>query len=131
MENNEIKLDDITNVDTRREEKKSNKADGAIEILSSGEDSKAGKDKKIKKSKKKKARKEKKKKVIHSYFYISSCFIFNDIKRSNFFQKKRKKGKDSENSATVSEESSAEDQTKKLKSVLKQNITYPSSSTGR
>ncbi|XP_076671028.1 uncharacterized protein LOC143370176 isoform X1 [Andrena cerasifolii] len=105
VENNEIKIDDVSNTDARKEDKKNIKADGAVQLLSSDEDTKDGKkDKKLKKSKKKKSKKEKKK-------------------------KKRKKGKESEHSASASENSGAEEQTKKLKSVLKQNVAYPSSST--
>lgn len=106
VENNEIKIDEVSNTDVKKEEKKNNKMDGVTEALSSDENSKDGKkDKKAKKSKKKKTKKEKKKK------------------------KKRKKGKDSENSASPSEDSGTEEQAKKLKSVLKQNVAYPSSST--
>ncbi|XP_076243350.1 uncharacterized protein LOC143184774 isoform X2 [Calliopsis andreniformis] len=103
VENNEIKIDEIPKTDTKCDDKKNSKEDGTVQVLSSDEDGK--KDKKLKKSKKKKSKKEKKKK------------------------KKRKKGKDSENSASLSEDSGTEEQTKKLKSVLKQNVAYPSSST--
>lgn len=79
MENNEIKIDEVTNVDTKKEEKKSNKVDGTVEILSSEEDSKDGKkDKKAKKSKKKRSKKEKKKKVTYAcllYPYLFSLFL--------------------------------------------------------
>ena len=106
LENNEITIDEVSNADLKKDEKKNNKIDDGTEALSSDDNSKEGKkDKKAKKSKKKKSKKEKKKK------------------------KKPKKGKDSENTASLSEDSGAEEQVKKLKSVLKQNIAYPSSST--
>ncbi|XP_029049189.2 A-kinase anchor protein 17A-like isoform X2 [Osmia bicornis bicornis] len=106
LENNEITIDEVSNADLKKDEKKNNKIDDGTEALSSDDNSKEGKkDKKAKKSKKKKSKKEKKKK------------------------KKPKKGKDSENTASLSEDSGAEEQVKKLKSVLKQNVAYPSSST--
>ena len=85
MENNEIKIDEVTNVDTKKEEKKSNKVDGTVEILSSEEDSKDGKkDKKIKKSKKKRSKKEKKKKVTYLFFiFLYFSFVFL-IVQTNF-----------------------------------------------
>lgn len=68
MENNEIKIDDVSNTDTRKEDKKNIKADGAVQVLTSDEDTKDGKkDKKLKKSKKKKSKKEKKKVGITLY----------------------------------------------------------------
>ncbi|KZC13044.1 A-kinase anchor protein 17A [Dufourea novaeangliae] len=104
VENNEIKIDDV-NVDLKKDDKKNHKQDGTVQILSSDENDKdERKEKKNKKSKKKKSKKEKKKK------------------------KKHKKEKDSANSASLSEISDAEGQTKKLKSVLNQNVSYPSSS---
>lgn len=35
VENNEINIDEVTNIDAKKEEKKNNKVDGTIEILSS------------------------------------------------------------------------------------------------
>lgn len=132
VENNEIKIDEVSNNDAKKDDKKINKEDG-VQALSSDEDTKDGKkDKKFKKSKKKKSKKEKKKKVRIAIFFLlyprlqvsrNICLLF-------FFQKKRKKGKDSENSGSQSEESGTEEHAKKLKSVLKQNVAYPSSSTG-
>ncbi|XP_076633648.1 uncharacterized protein LOC143347902 isoform X2 [Colletes latitarsis] len=103
VENNEIKIDEVSNTDARKEDKKNSKPDGNIQILSSDEGAKDGKnEKKMKKSKRKKSKKVK---------------------------KTKKHKKDSANSASLSEDSDAEGQTKKLKSVLKQNVSYPSSST--
>lgn len=120
-------MDEVSNTDLKKDEKKNNKIDDGTEALSSDDNSKEGKkDKKAKKSKKKKSKKEKKKKVRGSVF----LYLYIVLMKS-FLQKKRKKGKDSENSASLSEESGAEEQVKKLKSVLKQNVAYPSSSTSK
>ncbi|XP_076168912.1 uncharacterized protein LOC143147507 isoform X2 [Ptiloglossa arizonensis] len=104
VENNEIKIDEVANTDTRKEDKKISNQDGTVQILSSEGEGKDGKnEKKMKKSKRKKSKKGKKTKKKHK--------------------------KDSANSASLSEDSETEGQTKKLKSVLKQNVSYPSSST--
>lgn len=99
VENNEININEITNIDTKKEEKKNNKVDGTIEILSSEEDSKDGKkDKKIKKLKKKKSKKEKKKKVSIYYILFKFLFVYLFILNSfifffSLFLEETKKGK--------------------------------------
>lgn len=100
VEKKEITLDEPSNVDAKKEDKKVDKTNDTGNKLSSDDDKK---DKKTKKQKKKKVKKEKKKK------------------------RKRKKDKES---ASASDDTDAENGKKKIKSVLTKNIVRPSSSAG-
>lgn len=102
VEKNEIKLDQITNSDVKKDDKKNEKVTETGNKSESGDDKK---NKKIKKMKKKKIKKEKKKK------------------------KKHKKDKESE-SGSETDETEGEGVKKKIKSVLTKIVTHPPANTG-
>lgn len=101
VEKNEIKLDQITNSDVKKDDKKNEKVVETGNKSESGDDKK---NKKIKKLKKKKIKKEKKKK------------------------RKHKKDKGS-GSGTESDDTDAEGTKKKIKSVLTKTVTHPPANT--
>lgn len=71
VENNEIKIDEVANTDTRKEDKKISNQDGTVQILSSEGEGKDGKnEKKMKKSKRKKSKKGKKTKVCITLYFL-------------------------------------------------------------
>ncbi|KAK2580946.1 hypothetical protein KPH14_006012 [Odynerus spinipes] len=102
VEKNEIKLDQISSSDIKKDDKKNEKVTETGNKSESGDDKK---NKKIKKLKKKKIKKEKKKKRKH----------------------KKEKGSDS---GTETGDTDAEGTKKKIKSVLTKTVTHPPANTG-
>ncbi|XP_029680926.1 A-kinase anchor protein 17A-like isoform X2 [Formica exsecta] len=107
VENNEIKLNQSVNAETKKDENKNDQVNESTSKLDSENDKKN----KDKQSKKKKTKKEKKKK-----------------KKRKKSQKKRKRNDDSGSDSTAGEEETDEETNKKkLKSVLIRNDRAPSS----